>query len=164
MQMRRFIILAGVVLLVFMALGIATGAVIAKSGPFLPGNPFFPIQNISEQIQARLQTPAENRVEAYLMLLERRIENLIAQTGTTYESVSLAYLNAAVDQAVQAWSQGRGRNAGAAGIFAQSFRDSNKPINRGSHPKSRTGSRLPGKIIHCTGSGRSLRNGSNPPG
>ena len=59
--MRRFIILAGVVLLVFVLLGIASGAALAKAGPFLPGSLFFPIQNFSELAQARLQSPAERR-------------------------------------------------------------------------------------------------------
>ena len=103
--MRRFIFLVGVVLLVFLIFGIASGAALAKTGPFLPGSLFFPIQNFSEQIQARLQSSSERQMEIYLVLLERRIVNLTTQVGTIHESESLAYLNTALDQAVLSWSQ-----------------------------------------------------------
>ena len=103
--MRRFMILAGAVLIVFVLLGIASSAAIAKTGPFMPGTPLFPLQNFSEQVQARLQSPVERQVEAYFLLAERRIENLVTQTGSPHELESLTYLETALDQAVQAWTQ-----------------------------------------------------------
>ena len=102
--MRRFIVLAGAVFLVLVMLGIASGAAIARTGPFLPGNPMFAIQDFSEQVEARLKSPAEQQAAAYIELAKRRVENLIAQTGSPHESDSLAYLDLALDQAVRVWS------------------------------------------------------------
>ncbi|MFN2235224.1 MAG: hypothetical protein ACK2U1_13440, partial [Anaerolineales bacterium] len=102
--MRRFIILAVIIVLMFGFTGVAGGVALAKTGPILPGTPLFPIQDISEQSYARLQGQGIGQVEFYFLLLERRIVNLVAQTGTAYESDSLDYLNKAIDQAILSWS------------------------------------------------------------
>jgi uncharacterized membrane protein YgcG len=70
----------------------------------LPGSPFFPIQNIAEQAQARLQSPAEQQTQIYFSLVERRLDNLVALTGTPREIDNLQYLNEAIDQAILSWS------------------------------------------------------------
>jgi hypothetical protein len=103
-NMRLFIISVIVILLVLGVAGIAGGSALAKTGPFLPGSPFFPIQNIAEQAQARLQSPAEQQTQIYFSLVERRLDNLVALTGTPREIDNLQYLNEAIDQAILSWS------------------------------------------------------------
>jgi len=105
MNMRRFIILAVVVLLLIGLAGITSGIVIAKTGPFLPGSPFFPMQYFAEQIRVRFQSPAERQTEAYFLLVERRLEDLVQRTGTPHEADALLYLDKSIDQAIQSWSQ-----------------------------------------------------------
>ena len=102
--MRRFIILAIIIVLMIGIAGIASGVALAKTGPILPGTPLFPIQHFSEQSYARLQGHGTGQVEFYFLLLERRIVNLVTQTGTEREPDSLEYLNKANDQAILSWS------------------------------------------------------------
>ena len=102
--MRRFIILALIIVLMIGIAGVASSVALAKTGPILPGTPIFPIQYFSEQIYARLQGKGSEQVETYFLLLERRIVNLVAQTGTAFEADSLDYLNEAIDQVILSWS------------------------------------------------------------
>ena len=104
MAMRRFIILALIIVLLLGIAGIASGLALAKTGPILPGTSLFPIQYFAEQANARLLGQGTDQTETYFLLLERRIVNLVTQTGTAYEADSLDYLNKAIDQAILSWS------------------------------------------------------------
>jgi len=100
--MRRFLILAIVVLLVLGVAGLGAGSALAKTGPFLPGDLLFPTQHYAEQTQAEWQDQFEKRTVLYFNLAERRLENMVMRTGTIYELMAMDYLGDSIDQVIQA--------------------------------------------------------------
>ncbi len=103
--MRRFLTITfGITLTLGIAL-LATGGVLAKSGPFLPGDWLFSLQHISEQQQARWAGDPNRQVDVHLDLAERRLTNLVSRIGSEHELLALSYLNEAIDQAIQTMAE-----------------------------------------------------------
>ena len=96
--MRSFLIksslLTGFIVLFLITSGIAM-AVIA---PFQPGNILFPLQYFVEQKAMVIHTDPISKSNYSMDLLERRINDLVARTGSKYELIALDYLNKAIDQ------------------------------------------------------------------
>jgi hypothetical protein len=98
--MRSFLIKAGIAtILIFLLVGIV-GISLAVYGPLLPGNAFFPVQELFEKIGAGAYTVGVSRSSYYLDLVELRINNLIERTGTQHESAAILALDRAIDRAV----------------------------------------------------------------
>lgn len=99
--MRRFLLLLILVSLVFAALGLTSGVVLAEAAPFKPGNILFPVQYFAEQ-QAFFRNDPDQRAAWFLMLTLRRIEDVSDRAGFIHQMTALEYLNRSLDQAALA--------------------------------------------------------------
>ncbi len=98
--MRRFLFLTLAVLFVFGFVLISAGTALARSGPFHPGDRFFPLQLFAEQQQVRWPVSRQTHAEKMLNLYERRLEDLVIRTGSPHEIQALFYLDTALNQVV----------------------------------------------------------------
>ena len=98
--MRRFLILALAVLMVFGLMVFSVGTALARSGPFLPGDTLFSLQFLAEQQHVRWPATPQAHAEQLLNLYERRLGDLVIRTGSPHEVAALVYLEQALSQAV----------------------------------------------------------------
>jgi hypothetical protein len=107
MLLRSFLIKVSLITgFIFLSL-ITSGIALAAIAPFRPGNILFHIQYFSEQQVLFVNNDPVYRTDFTLDLLEQRINDLIANTGTKHELETLEDLNKAVDQATTAISHVR---------------------------------------------------------
>ena len=102
--MRRFFLFAFIILAILAALIGGAGIALAEFGPFRPGSAFFHFQHYAEQKWAWSQPDQGSRALYALILAERRVEDLVALTGTQQEGLALGYLQEALDQATAVMS------------------------------------------------------------
>jgi hypothetical protein len=93
--MRSFLIKAGIATILIILLVGIVGISLAVYGPLLPGNAFFPVQELFEKIGAGAYTVGLSRSSYYLDLVELRINNLVERTGTQHESAAILALDRA---------------------------------------------------------------------
>ncbi|MBM4424566.1 MAG: cytochrome c3 family protein, partial [Chloroflexi bacterium] len=72
----------------------------AATGPFLPGDLLFPAERMAEGAWAGLTFESAQHASVLLNLADRRARNLRDRAGTEHELLALAYLDAAIDDAV----------------------------------------------------------------
>ena len=102
--MKRFIILASLITLLLAVLVFAAGYLMAATGPFHPGDPFFQLQSYSEQVRARLTNSTTSQASYRLDLIERRINDLEILAGGPNEILALQLLDKALDDGLFAVS------------------------------------------------------------
>ena len=102
--MRSFLIKSSLITAFLILFLITLGIGMAVMAPFRPGNLLFPIQYFSEQQVKIVYNSPVHRSSYTLDILERRINDLSARTGTKYELIALTYLDRAIDQATLAIS------------------------------------------------------------
>jgi len=98
--MRRFLILTLAALLVFGFVLLSAGTVLARTGPFHPGDTLFPLQILAEQQQAHWPVGRQDRAGQLLNLYERRLGDLVIRTGSPHEVATLSYVDKALNQAI----------------------------------------------------------------
>ncbi len=100
--MRRFLILATLIMITLAALGVTGGIALAETGPFRSGNILFPLQRFAEETQVWATSNKTSRASYLLDLAERRALDLATQAGKPGEMRALENLNTALDQATAA--------------------------------------------------------------
>ena len=83
----------------FIVLGVA-GVALAAFGWALPGSTLFPLQDRLEQVL--IVGSSTRHADRYLVLVERRIEDLQARAGSSHEQAALEALGTSIDRAYQA--------------------------------------------------------------
>ncbi len=102
--MRKFFLSAAVITLALFLLGFAGLSWTARGAAFRPGDALFPLQHLAErQAAGRIREPLA-RVEFEISLLERRLGDLEARTGSRHETAAVRYLDRAVDHTALALS------------------------------------------------------------
>ncbi len=79
-----------------------SGIAVVVFTPFRPGSILFPFQNFGEQQASRIYRDPIQKASFMLDLVERRIIDLNARTGSKHEFIALEYLDNAIDQATTA--------------------------------------------------------------
>jgi hypothetical protein len=105
--MRRFLISATLVILIWGVLIGAVGLALALRGPFHPGDTLFPVQHFSEKKYAALLPDGGARADYVLRLVDRRTMDLSRQADNSEEGLALSALSAlneSLDMAVEAVS------------------------------------------------------------
>ena len=97
--MRKFVILATLIVVVTGILVVSAGWALAATGPFFPGELFYPIQSFAEQRQASLFLNHTGHALALLNLADRRANDLNYLAGTKFELAGIQALDRALDQA-----------------------------------------------------------------
>ena len=100
--LRRFITATLVAVVVIPLIIVGVIVALDAGAPFLPGDAFFPNQRWAENVHTARVTEASAYASRWLDLLERRIHNLAARTGTIHEEVAVAYVDEALNAAVRA--------------------------------------------------------------
>ena len=100
--MRRFLILATLIIITLAALVVTGGIALAETGPFRSGNILFPLQRFAEKTQVWATSNKTGKASYLLDLAERRALDLATQAGKPGELRALENLNAALDQAMAA--------------------------------------------------------------
>src|SRR3990170_433233 len=100
--MKKFIVLAVLIVLGLTILSAGTGYALASVRPFRPGDLPFPVQNLAEQINAYLISDATGRALYYLELADQRTEDLTALSGGKKTLLALKHLSMSLDHAIQA--------------------------------------------------------------
>ena len=95
--MRRFIVIAILLVSVVLTLGASASVALAEAGPFSPGDLLFPVQHYVEQ-QAFFRPNTDQRAVWFLDLMERRQLDMESHAGTPEQAVSVQYFNDAVSQ------------------------------------------------------------------
>ncbi|HLB48832.1 MAG TPA: cytochrome c3 family protein [Anaerolineales bacterium] len=98
---RLFKIAIALALTLALAAGGSTVA-LAATGPFLPGDVVFPVQRIAERTWVGATVESTRHASVLLGLADRRVRNLMDRAGTEYELLALAYVDAAINEAVAA--------------------------------------------------------------
>ena len=79
--MRRFLILATLIVITLATLGVTGGFALAETGPFRSGNILFPLQRFAEKTQVWATSNKTSRATYLLDLAERRVLDLATQAG-----------------------------------------------------------------------------------
>ena len=100
--MRRFFILATLIVITLAALGSTGGFALAETGPFRSGNILFPLQRFAEETRVWATSNKTGKASYLLDLADRRVLDLATQAGKPGELRALENLNIALDQAMAA--------------------------------------------------------------
>jgi len=101
--LRRFLLLAVLIILLLLAAGIGTQVVLATARPFRPGgHPIFPVQDFAEQVWAQIIPGKTERATYYIDLALQRTEDLVILVDGEHALLAVDYLNRALDQAIEA--------------------------------------------------------------
>lgn len=103
--MRRFIIVIGTLAFLIMALLAVTVTGLAFLSPLVPGNIFFPFQELIEFQRASFISGYPERADYQLGLVDKRIRDLDSLIGYQDESKALTALEKALDHAIDSMSQ-----------------------------------------------------------
>ncbi|GAB4580586.1 MAG: hypothetical protein Fur0022_33280 [Anaerolineales bacterium] len=103
--MRKFLPRVIFLTILLVVLGGVFMLFLSQARPFRPGNTLFPVQYLAERQRAGFSLNALNRAYFELFLLERRMDDLAVQTGTSREIATLQFLDLALDQTSQAVSR-----------------------------------------------------------
>ncbi len=97
--MRRFLFGATVISILLVVAGIGTTVALASAGPLQPGDTLFPLQYFAEQSQGKWTTSNFGEAQHHINIASRRAVDLGNAAGTSDETLSVYYLNQALDQA-----------------------------------------------------------------
>src|SRR4030065_2709342 len=97
--MRTFLIKSSIILGLLSLLLATSGIAVVVYTPFRPGSLLFPLQDFGEQQASRIYRDPIQKANFMLDLVERRISDLNARTGSKHEFIALKYLDKAIDQA-----------------------------------------------------------------
>ena len=100
--MKKFIVLAILIVLGLTILSLVTGYALASAKPFRPGDLPFPVQNLAEQLNAYLIADSTGRALYYLELAYQRTEDLTVISGGKKAILALRHLSLSLDHAIQA--------------------------------------------------------------
>ncbi|HLF89885.1 MAG TPA: hypothetical protein VI451_13125, partial [Anaerolineales bacterium] len=100
--MRKFFLRATLLTVLLAILGGVLMLFLSQVRPFRPGNVVFPVQYLAERQRSGLTVDSLNHASYELTILGRRIDDLIARTGTRHELTAVRYLDLALDHAAEA--------------------------------------------------------------
>jgi hypothetical protein len=100
--MRKFFLLATLLTVLLVILGRVFMLFLSQVRPLRPGNVVFPVQYLAERQRAGLTVKPISRADFELILLEKRITDLMARTGTQHEWPAIRYLDLALNHATEA--------------------------------------------------------------
>ncbi len=100
--MRRFLLLAFLIILALVLLLAGVGYGLARGQPFHPGQAPYSLQHLAEFSLIHLLPSPIQRASYALDLLTRRTTDLVSLVGTTREAAGLLAVHEALDQAIQA--------------------------------------------------------------
>jgi len=100
--MRRFLILAALIVVITLVTGASMQTALAAFRPFRPGDILFPLQDFAEQARGRLIFDKTDQALYYLDLAAERTEDLAVLAGGEHAGQALDHLNRAVDRAIMA--------------------------------------------------------------
>ena len=100
--MKKFIVLAILIVLGLTILSLVTGYALASAKPFRPGDLPFPVQNLAEQLNAYLIADSTGRALYCLELADQRTEDLTVLSGEKKVNLALKHLSMSLDHAIQA--------------------------------------------------------------
>jgi hypothetical protein len=98
----RFLLIAGVILLLLLIIGVNMQIALATLQPFRPGNVLFPVQDFAEQTRAQMILGKTDQALFYLDLALQRNEDFVVLAKGEYALLAAEYLNQAIDQAISA--------------------------------------------------------------
>ena len=98
----RFLLIAGLLLLLLLIAGVNTQIALATLQPFRPGHVLFPLQDFAEQTRAQMTTGKTNQALYYLDLALQRNEDFVVLAKGDCALLAAEYLNRATDQAISA--------------------------------------------------------------
>jgi hypothetical protein len=103
--MRRFLFFATITIILLGIIILASGAYLADNRVFSPGNFFYPLQEMAEQLQSILYQSPESLYEYRLAVAFRRLDDLTAMLGTKDEAAALEAFISALEQLSAAYSK-----------------------------------------------------------
>ena len=96
--MRRFLILAVLIMLLVLTTGFSSQVALATARPLNPGHPLFPLQDFAEQVRGRLIVDETKRAIYHLDLAMQRTEDLVILRESQHAQLAINYLEQALDQ------------------------------------------------------------------